>query len=296
MPEPVTITARDGWLLKGDLHEPSGPARGTVLAGHAMMANRRSLDRPPGEGLVATLVRGGLRVVTVDVRGHGESGPLPPEGGAYSYDDIVEKDIPAAVEFVRTRFSGRAALLGHSLVGHAALAWLSGPEAAGSGGIAAIAAYAPNAWLKSCEPDEKRWQAKIAQLRMWEQMSQAKGYFPARQMKIGSDDVSGPYIRQFVQWASEDRWVSLAGRDYRAGLATIRIPLLVAVGAGDRMLCVPECCERFISPVPRERLTWWLVSEAGGFGLDADHMPLVTDARARPLWERTADWLRDRLG
>ncbi len=295
MPEPVTFTTTDGRILRGDLHEPSVPAKATVFAGHAMMANRRSLDRPTGEGFVSTLVRAGFRVAAVDMRGHGESGPLPSEGAAYSYDDIARKDIPAVVAGLKEKFGGRLAVAGHSLVGHATLAWISTPEAAGHGELSAVVGIAPNAWLKSCEPDEKRWQAKLAQLAMWQQLAKQSGYFPAKKMKIGSDDVSGPYIEQFVQWGREDRWTALDGHDYREGLKNLSIPALVAVGAGDRMLCVPECCERFLATIPRERLTFWLVSEQTGFGFSPDHMPLVTDPRSRVLWERIAEWLGERV-
>lgn len=295
MPQPIEFTTSDGRVLKGDLHEPSGPALATILAGHAMMANRRSLDKPAGEGLVSTLVRAGFRVAAVDMRGHGESTPLPSEGAQYSYDDIVMKDVPAVVRGLAERFPGKQVVLGHSLVGHATLAWLGTPDAGGTGGLTALVAYAPNAWLKSCEPDEKRWATKQAQLGMWAQMARQTGYFAAKKMKIGSDDVSGPYIRQFEQWGNEDRWVSLDGHDYRKGLENIRIPVLVPAGAGDKLLCVPECCERFLAPLPRERLTFWTVSEGNGFGFSPDHMPMVTDPRSRILWERTADWIRQRV-
>ncbi len=291
MPEPISFTTSDGRVLRGDLHEPAGPARATVFAGHAMMANRRSLDRPAGEGLVSTFVKAGFRVAAVDMRGHGESGPGPADGAQYTYDDIVQKDIPAVIAGLKDRFGGKLAVLGHSLVGHCTLAWLGMPEAKGTGGLSAVVALAPNVWFKACEPNEARWKTKLAQLDMWVHLAKQQGYFPAKKMKIGSEDVAGPYIAQFQQWGKEDRWVSLEGFDYWHNLENVRVPVLGAAGAADRLLCVPESCERFLSPLPRDLLTFWEVSESNGFGFSPDHMPIVTDPRSRLLWERAAQWL-----
>ena len=74
------VRAPDGWLLDVLDLEPRGPARGLVVAGHAMMVDRRTY-RPGRAGLARTLVDAGFRVLLPDLRGHGRSGPTPREGG-----------------------------------------------------------------------------------------------------------------------------------------------------------------------------------------------------------------------
>ena len=50
----------DGWSLAVSELPARGRARGVVVAGHAMMANRRTLDRPHGQGLASTLAAAGV--------------------------------------------------------------------------------------------------------------------------------------------------------------------------------------------------------------------------------------------
>src|SRR5439155_4099847 len=89
------------------------------------MANRRSLDRPAGRGLASTLTEAGFVTYALDVRGHGRSGPHPAEGADWTYDDVVFKDLPAAIWFVRSREAGLPlAVVGHSLTAHGVLALL----------------------------------------------------------------------------------------------------------------------------------------------------------------------------
>ncbi|MHC4831242.1 MAG: alpha/beta hydrolase, partial [Planctomycetota bacterium] len=113
-------------------HVPAvGEPRGAVMVGHAMMANRRSVDRPRGKGLASTLASHGLHVYAYDCRGHGRSLERSPEGSNYRYDDIVRFDLAAVAGLLRTRHP-RLPLggVGHSLTGHAGLAWLGLPEVA----------------------------------------------------------------------------------------------------------------------------------------------------------------------
>src|SRR5262245_27479096 len=126
-----------------------GAARGAVWIGHAILANRRSLDRPAGEGLASEIARAGLETYTVDWRGHGESKRPsgPAANAAWRYEDLLRQDFPAIDRFVRERHPGlRVGVVGHSLTGHAAAAWI------GLGGAAdALVTIGANVWIPSLE-------------------------------------------------------------------------------------------------------------------------------------------------
>src|SRR5262245_58590813 len=118
------FTCRDGWRLDADLLVPEAP-RAVAVLGHSMFANRRTLDRR-GRGLASHLAARGIAVLNFDLRGHGGSTPHAAGGGRWRYDDLVEQDVPAAVDFARRQFpSLPLACVGHSLFGHAALAHLT---------------------------------------------------------------------------------------------------------------------------------------------------------------------------
>ena len=73
-PEPFTVTADDGVLLRGLrwVGDPAGPVSGTVLCLHGLCSDCH------GMGLVASeLSKAGLDVIAPDFRGHGLSGSSP---------------------------------------------------------------------------------------------------------------------------------------------------------------------------------------------------------------------------
>lgn len=270
MSEPVSIRAADGWLLRGERRPGPGPV---VVCGHAMMVDRRTLDRPRGEGLVSALAAAGLDVIAMDARGHGESGPSADEGGRWRYDDVVRRDVPAMVQLGREVAEGRPVyVLGHSLVGHAAVI------AAGLGEPPdGVVALAPNLWAPSLEP--RRWArwAKAATLRVWHAVTRARGYWDAPGLGQGTDAEAEPYVGQFVEMWRDDRL------GYEAALARARIPVLAWSSRGDRLLAHPDAVARFLA-LSAADVEHRVVD-------DLSHMGLVTRPEARPIWEASAAWM-----
>lgn len=273
------------WTLAAEVIEPPTPALGNVVAGHAMLCNRRTLDRPAGEGLASTLARRGLRVITFDVRGHGESGPSASRGGRWGYHDIVLRDIPGVVRWTHERWPDQPlALLGHSLVGHAGLYWLGQtPDAP----VDAVVAFGANSWVRAQEPRRLRWWIKRVVSELWLGAARVKGYFPARSLGMGSDDEALEYVRDLVVTTRSGALRHPdSDADYFSGLARIRPPVLGFVGATDRLLCHPDAGRRFLAPIPHHE-----VRVVAG----ADHMQMITSAHAKGTWEATARWLAETL-
>lgn len=289
------VACGDGWILSVGLVAPPAP-RAVAVAGHAMMVDRRTLDAR-GEGLVSALVERGIAVVWPDLRGHGGSGPLAAAGGIWSYDDLVEEDTPALYRFAAERFPGLPIVaVGHSLFGHVALAHAGRhPEARVSG----YALLAANVWQPDCEPSPLRWLEKRAMMETCAALLRPRGYLPVRAFRFGSVDEAGRYFLQLVEWVRRGEWDAADGFSYRAALAGIDRPVLSIAGAGDRLLGNPASIRRFVAPLPDHRL---LVAGSGGKGdprdgallplpFDPDHMGLVTDRRARPVFEAVADFV-----
>ena len=85
----------DGVALSIDRIAAQGRARGTVVCLHAMMTDGRYFGARRPDGFAAHLAAQGLDVVVANFRGHGES--EVPAGGDWSFDDLVELDLPAIV-------------------------------------------------------------------------------------------------------------------------------------------------------------------------------------------------------
>ena len=288
--EQIDIRTSDGWSLRTDVHEPAGAAIGTAVLAHALMARRSEFDRPPGAGVRQLLVDRGWRVVAFDFRGHGDSGPLAGQGGTFGYDDCVQRDLPAVFAFARATGERKRPVLivGHSLGGHAALAAQAAELVAFDGVVVAGA----NVWIRAFEPSAPRWLIKRASIFGASTVSRRLGRFPARALRLGSDDEACALLCDFERFARTGLWKSADGAiDYLSSLARVRVPVLQVVSDGDRFECTPECGQRFVARCggPYEVLR---IARGDDGGPPPDHMGMVTSGRARSTWARAEAWMR----
>ena len=286
----VTTTTKDHWPLTLEVIEAPGRAIGVALCGHAMMCDRRTLDRPRGSGLGSTIAEAGFETWLLDLRGHGDSGHARGEADRVRYDDFVLYDIPTAVRTVQSHHPGLpVVVVGHSLAAHTTLAALSVDPTLP---VRAVVSLAGNVWLPCTEPDLARRLKKRAILEIWAAVARILGRFPARRLRVGTEDVSLPTIRQFTDFARTDRWGSLDGRyDYRAGLADIVAPILNVTSRGDHLMCRPECARAFLAPA--RKVTERVVGDHPGDPQGIDHMGVVTDSRMAGIWREVARWMAE---
>lgn len=293
------VRAADGWRLSVLDLAPPGPARGLVIAGHAMMVDRRTLHRAGRPCLAAALVDAGFRVLVPDLRGHGRSGPTPDAGGDWSYDQLVE-DTAVLVELARGLAPDlKLATLGHSLFGHTTLAHLSrAPDTP----IAAHVALGGDVWLPGAEDRRGVWPVKRAAIGLAVALSRVFGCVPARRLGFGSADEAFSYFSDFPRCAREGAWLARDGHDYGAGLARVTCPVLLVLSEGDPV-APPRVAMRLWSRLPRHELLRLGPAPAGapepGIAtlpeLRPGHMALVTDPASAPAWHAIATWLGSHL-
>ena len=299
LPSPVlhTIEAQDGWLLRAWDFVPAlgRPGRGLIIAGHAMMADSRTLCRPDRPTLAGVLVAAGFRVLVVDLRGHGESGPRPAQGGDWSFDALVG-DLDHYVALARALDPELPlALVGHSLFAHACLAWLGQHPAAP---IRACAALSCSVWNRRFEPSRWIWWAKRALFLLTAALTELVGYFPARRLRAGTADESRGFWRQFHGHMHRNAWDSRDGSvDYFAGLATIEAPVLHVMSEGDPFYARPPACAGLSAPIAGRELLVLGRDDAPGelARLRPGHMGMVTDVRTKLAWHWLAGWLERQL-
>jgi alpha-beta hydrolase superfamily lysophospholipase len=271
--------------LRLDRVAARGARRGVVLCGHAMMTDGRYFGARRPDGFAAHLAARGLDVVVVDFRGHG--GSRPPRAGAddWSFDDLVELDLPAALAAAADAGGvapADVAILGHSLGGLVALAAL------GTGVIAPpprLVLAATSVWLAGPTGDWRRRAGMAAAARI----AAALGRVPVRALRAGTADEARTYAAQLTGWARTGRWTSRRGVDYLAALARVDAPVWAFTGDGDWM-CRPRDADvlvrRLRGAPPLAR-----IGRAAGYALDPDHFTLFTRRELAPLWDRIADAL-----
>lgn len=281
-----TVPTEDGWHLA--LHRmpvPEGaPARTRpVILCHGLASNRHSLDLAAGASLARHLAGAGFDVWMLDLRGHGDSREPPddrPHARAKArrnFDDYVRRDLPAAIEYVRTRTGAEGvAWVGHSMGGMVAYAYLGtfdeDPGEDDRDGIDVLVTIASPGSLK--RTGLLRVIGKLTgftqlfpqvYLRPFGRAHAAVfgGFAPfhldnlvynrenltARERQLlagtGLENLSRGEVRQFRRWMKQDAFASVDRRDdYAGALGGIDEPALLLSGTAD--VIVPPSSVQFV--------------------------------------------------
>jgi predicted alpha/beta hydrolase len=289
--ESLDVRTADGWSLRVDVREAHGAPIGVAVLAHALMARRSEFDRPAGAGLGPFLAERGWHVVSFDFRGHGDSAPRAREGGTFGYDAFVTGDLPAICEFARSEVARGLPVVvtGHSLGGHVALA------AQGTGTIQAdaVATVAATMWLRQLDPSHLRWWTKRATVEAMLTLARRVGYFPARAIRLGSDDEPRTLIEDIARVVRSEAWTSASGRvDYLSALSQVRVPVMQILSENDKFECDAESGTRFVERCGT-RPNILRVTRTDDGGAPPTHMGLVTNGKVRGVWNELERWLRE---
>jgi predicted alpha/beta hydrolase len=286
MPDEITARTTDGVTLRIDRVRPTGQPRGVVVCLHAMMTDGRYFGARKGDGAFAhVLASEGFDVFVPDFRGHGRSQPPTAKRDDWSFDDLVELDLPAIVGECATAAGCTASdlvILGHSLGG------LVSTAALGTGRIPSprlLVLASTSVWLHGPRGPLTR-RAVMAAYRA---AAQLFGYAPIRRLRVGTADEPASYVRQLTGWTRSMQWSSVRGVDYTAGAQTITTPVLPFVGAGDWM-CTPRDAAGFIGHLSCAA-ELRVVGKHRGDALDPDHFQLFTRTELLPMWHELAERL-----
>ncbi len=300
--EAIEVHTSDGQVLRALVREAKRGerARGTAVLAHAMFARKSEWDRESKRGRGGTLGEEapslarflsdrGWRTIAFDFRGHGESGPGAASGARWTYEDLVARDLPAVVEGARARSRGRrVVVVGHSLGGHVAAA----AQATGAIDVDAIGLIASNVWLRSLEPSFPRWIAKRAIGRAVEAVCARRGYFPARPLRLGSDDEAAAYMAALWRVVDRGFWGNEDGHvDYWEELRHVAVPLFALASDGDPLNAHPECTARFALRA-KGKVTIDRIRASDDGSAAPGHMEIVTTGQARSAWDRLERWMR----
>ncbi|MDX1569859.1 MAG: alpha/beta fold hydrolase [Xanthomonadales bacterium] len=225
-PEVIPIIAEDGVsnrLTAFDEGELS--ADSPVLLVKPALGVRASFYAP----LAAPFAEIGMRIVTADLRGHGESAVRPGRTTRFGYREMVESDLPAEVDALEARYpDAPILLLGHSLGGQLSLLF----AATHPGRISAVVGVA------TCSV---YWRAYPAALRLLILLGTQLtpvigglvGHFPGDRLGFGGKESVG-LMRDWARQARTGLYEPAGSSvDYEAALRQSRVPALLATLPGD---------------------------------------------------------------
>jgi pimeloyl-ACP methyl ester carboxylesterase len=251
----------DGWRapLLWAPPAPGGPGEPVVLA-HALGLSPDAFRLDDRRGLVGCLTRAGFSVYLLCHRG--DAAAIPPDGARpFDFDDILERDVPAALARVREH-SGfvRAHWVGHGLGGQLGLAWAA---RGGPGALASVVSVgAPVVFAGADLRTEVRRAARVAALLpgQWRLPTSAVGWAVAPWIGdgaaldglgsaatagpdargllcFGTGDLAAGIVAQVGRWLAAGSWTDRSGLlDYAESLRGASGPLLV-VASPDDVVC-----------------------------------------------------------
>jgi pimeloyl-ACP methyl ester carboxylesterase len=306
---------KDGWRIAVARRAPRGQRRAPpVLLCHGLSANRGNLDFGVERYSISrALSEAGFDCFAIELRGHGASRPT--RRGAprrWTFDTYLAEDIPAALDDIRAATGSPQVLW----VGHSQGALL-GLVAAGlfPDRIAGVVALAPpthyhahdalrrllrfaflatgrghRTFARALVPIAGYFHPSIAQFAMNTRNVDRRLY---RQLLANVvEDIPPGVLRQFVEWARQDRFVSLDGSvDYRAGLSGARQPALFVSGALD--LLAPPAGVRAGYEMWAGEKEYWNAGRETGLSADYGHSDLIFGLHApEEIHPRILSWLR----
>ena len=210
------------------------------------MALPGSFYRP----LAAPMAASGLRLVAMDLRGHGTSSVRPDRNTDFGYRELLELDWPAAIATVRERYpAAPLVLLGHSLGGQVSLLYAG----ANPGSVTAVITVATGSIWWRAFPAPWRYVFLLA-TQFIAAAGKVLGSYPGHRLGFG-----GREARSLVaDWAHQARTGRYRAKgsdtDYEAALGRMREPALLISVAGDDF-APATAADHLASKLPPERTT-----------------------------------------
>jgi alpha-beta hydrolase superfamily lysophospholipase len=267
-----------------------------VILCHGLGANRFGLDYDDRYSLARYLARRGYETWVLELRGRSLSGAH--KGG---FDAQAEHDVRAAIRAVRAAGHSSVTWVGHSKGGLLLYAHLArNPSAPIKAAVTIGSPVSFHAqpglkdFIKALGPllklkviPTKRAIAACALLGVLpDPFSRYLRHEPnmdpvvARRSAFNmSSDISGSVARQFAQWISSGKFNSMDGTfDYAAGMAGVRIPMLLVAGTAD-LLAPPDAAFQ-AGKLLGGPVQYTLAGLSAGLSADYGHGDLVLGRRA----------------
>lgn len=253
----------DGWSL-AVYHRAAAPRRFVepVVLCHGLAANRYNFDLDPPYSLSAFLADAGFECFVLEWRGTGGSRPQPAgrKPMQYTVDDHIDQDGPTAIDLALAETGApRAFWVGHSLGGLVGYAVAQGWRADALAGLVTIGspvALDPGPFVRrllglglllshpwafrhellsaAFAPLAGRLHVAAADV-----LANTREIEPHVQRQLLAHQIASigrPMLLQLADWVRTGSFRSFdRRRDYRAGLAKVRAPVLCTAGSADRM-------------------------------------------------------------
>lgn len=284
----VPVTAKDTLHLKRFSRNRQGPP---VLLVHGSIENGKIFYSKSGKGFAPYLAKQGYDVFVADLRGRGKSTPAISRFSDFGLSHTLREDFPAIIRKIKKLKGDVPQYWGaHSWGGVLMLAYMARPYE--NVNVQAMAFFASKRRI-SIRSFKKFMMVDV----VWNWASKvvvaAKGWLPARHLRIGSDSETRLTHRQTHDWVVQKVWRDWHdGFDYAAALKEKSLPpTLYLAGAKDDVLGHPVDVEKLMLETGCRNCTLTILSQRNGNLHDYGHIDILTHPDAvRDHFPLVAGW------
>lgn len=312
------VRTGDGWPIVLHAYGSPDDRRPPVLLCHGACSNHAIYDLGDGFGLAPFLARDGRRVFCVDLRGRDDSAPRGAGARArslvlrgWTIDDLLEHDLPAAIDFVLAR-TGAPQLdyVGHSMGGLLILAYLCATADARVRRVVSVGSSDFGTM------EEARTDASVRQLDLSKvlapvfmtlpmvpvgpfarALSRVHGAIPASAPNPGwnaanvEPSMLGRYLREGLVSVSSRKFRVFRGLPAPDALARYRHPTFWIAGPEDKLI-EPRVVKRCHNRAGCTEKRYQLFARSTGFRADYGHSDLLIGRYAEAeVFPQIAAWL-----
>lgn len=276
----MSLTARDGFTLAGTLYEPADDSERTVVISSAIAVRRRYYNP-----FASFLCSQGLRVITFDYRGIGDSLRSSIKEAKGTMRDWGENDLAGVLDSVATRWPhARLQVVGHSAGGQFV------GLAPGNQRIHALLTVGAQSGYWRLWPWPRRYLFAILWYLLMPGLTRLLGYFPAKRLGLGEDLPSGVAL-EWARWCRSPAFIiDTDGSPLRKHFKTLARPIL-AYSIADDPLAPQQAVEVLLSYYSSASIEHRHIHPPDLGVAPLGHFGFFRDKSQTTLWQDSLKWL-----
>lgn len=264
-----------------------------VLMLHGSIENSRIFYSASQKGFAPYLAREGYDVYVADLRGRGLSKPAINKSSTFGLTETLSEELPAFINKIK-EIKGDVPLhwVAHSWGGTMFLAYIARNYDAVK--VSSMVFFASRRRISV-----RNWKKLFLINIMWMLAARIiiklKGYLPAKEMKMGSDNESQKSHHETTVWVNSKNWVDWNdGFDYAAALKKLKLPpILYLTGAADNVLCHPVDLKLLMNETGNQDNQLYIVGKANNNMHDYGHIDILTHPDAiKDHYPFVLDWMK----
>jgi pimeloyl-ACP methyl ester carboxylesterase len=263
----IPVGEKDEIHIKRFYSNPDGKP---VLLLHGSVESGRIFYSLSQKGWGPFLARNGFDVFIPDLRGRGESRPPVQRGSSYGNVEVILEDIPRIIDQIKA-IKGDVPMhwMAHSWGGIQMLCYLARFPQTKVSSLVFFSALR----LKRVKNMARFLNINLGYNILLRLVTHLAGYFPAKSLKVGSENESLAQFEQTRAWIMNKPWISPHdGLDYAKKIPeTLLPPTLYLAGAGDVFMGHPSDVKVTMEEAGQADQELWILGKKNGFLRDYGH-------------------------